>query len=55
MDGPPFCLAFVMVKESFVVPAIFFYLESAANNHLVSASDRLKFVNGHIDDFSSTN
>ncbi len=31
MDGPPFCLAFVMVKESFVVPAIFFYLESAAN------------------------
>ncbi len=29
MNGPPFCLAFVMVKESFVVPAIFFYLESA--------------------------
>ncbi len=26
MDGPPFCLAFVMVKESFVVPTIFFYL-----------------------------
>jgi hypothetical protein len=24
-------IAFVMVKESFVVPAIFFYLESAAN------------------------
>ena len=23
MDGPPFSLAFVMVKESFVVPAIF--------------------------------
>ena len=31
MDGPPFFLAFVMVKERFVVPAIFFYLESAAN------------------------
>ncbi len=31
MDGPPFCLAFVMVKESVVVPAILFYLESAAN------------------------
>jgi hypothetical protein len=29
MDGPPFIPAFVMVKESFVVPAIFFYLESA--------------------------
>ncbi len=26
MDEPPFSLAFVMVKESFVVPAIFFYL-----------------------------
>jgi hypothetical protein len=31
MDGPPCSLAFVMVKESFIVPAIFFYLESAAN------------------------
>ena len=31
MDGPPFSLAYVMVKESFLVPAIFFYLESAAN------------------------
>ena len=30
MDGLPFCLAFVMVKESVVVPAIFFYLDSAA-------------------------
>jgi hypothetical protein len=32
MNGPPFSLAFVMVKESFVFPAIFFYLESAATN-----------------------
>ncbi len=31
MDGLPFSLAFVMVKERFVVPAIFFYLESAVN------------------------
>ncbi len=31
MDKPPFSLAFVMVTESFVVLAIFFYLESAAN------------------------
>ena len=31
MDEPPFSLAFVMVKESFAVPASFFYLESAAN------------------------
>jgi hypothetical protein len=30
MDGPPFSLAFVMVKESFVVPAIFFYGYSVA-------------------------
>ena len=29
MDEQPFSLAFIMVKESFVVPAIFFYLESA--------------------------
>jgi hypothetical protein len=26
MDEPPFSLAFVMVKESFAVPAILFYL-----------------------------
>jgi hypothetical protein len=26
MDEPPFSLAFVMVKESFVVPAILFYI-----------------------------
>jgi hypothetical protein len=29
MDEPQFSLAFVMVKESFVIPAICFYLESA--------------------------
>jgi hypothetical protein len=33
MDEPPLSLAFVMVKESFVIPAIFFYLESAANKN----------------------
>jgi len=31
MGGLPFSLAFVMVKESFVVPALFFQLESTAN------------------------
>ncbi len=31
MDEPPFSLAFVMVKESFAVPAILFYLASDAN------------------------
>ena len=31
MDEPPFSLAFVVVTESFVVLAIFFYLEIAAN------------------------
>jgi hypothetical protein len=31
MDEPPLSLAFVMVKESLGIPAIFFYLESAAN------------------------
>ncbi len=30
-DKPPFSLAFVVVTESFVVLAVFFYLESAAN------------------------
>ncbi len=35
MDEPPFSLAFVMVKvkESFVIPTKFFYLESAANKN----------------------
>ena len=31
MDEPPFSLVFIMAKESFVVPTIFFYVESAAN------------------------
>ena len=30
MEEPPFSFAFVMVKESFVIPAILFYLESVA-------------------------
>ncbi len=33
MDEPPFSLAFVMVKESFAVPAILFYLASDANKN----------------------
>ncbi len=33
MDEPPFSLAFVMVKESFVVPAGLFYLASVANKN----------------------
>jgi hypothetical protein len=33
MDEPPFSLAFVMVKESFVVPARLFYLASKANKN----------------------
>ena len=33
MDKPPFSLAFVMVKESFAVPAIQFYLASDANKN----------------------
>ncbi len=33
MDEPPFSLAFVMVKESFVVPARIFYLASDANKN----------------------
>jgi hypothetical protein len=33
MEEPPFCLAFVMVKESFAVPAILFYLASDANKN----------------------
>jgi hypothetical protein len=33
MDEPPFSLAFVMVKESFIVPAILFYLASDANKN----------------------
>ncbi len=33
MDEPPFSLAFVMVKESFVVPARLFYLASNANKN----------------------
>jgi hypothetical protein len=30
MEELPFNFAFVMVKESFVIPAILFYLESTA-------------------------
>jgi hypothetical protein len=33
MDKPSFSLAFVMVKESFAVPAILFYLASNANKN----------------------
>ncbi len=33
MDEPPFSLPFVMVKESFVVPARLFYLASDANKN----------------------
>jgi hypothetical protein len=33
MDKPPFSFAFVMEKESFVVPAILFYLASGANKN----------------------
>ena len=42
MDGPPFCLAFVMVKDSFVVPAIFFYLERAPLTKDKGVGDHLK-------------
>jgi hypothetical protein len=43
MDEPPFSLAFVMVKESFVVPAILFYLASDANKN--KRPDHLKLFN----------
>jgi hypothetical protein len=33
MDEPPFSLAFIMVKESFAVPAILFYLASGTNKN----------------------
>jgi hypothetical protein len=33
MDKPPFSLAFVMVKESFAVPATLFYLANEANKN----------------------
>ncbi len=33
IDEPPFSLAFVMVKESFVVPTILFYLASDATKN----------------------
>jgi hypothetical protein len=33
MGKLPFSLAFFLVKESFIFPAIFFYLENAANNN----------------------
>jgi hypothetical protein len=33
MNEPPFSLDFVMVKESFVVPAILFYLASNATKN----------------------
>ncbi len=42
MDEPLFSLAFVMVKESVVVPAVFFYLESAINK---------KKQGGHLNSF----
>ncbi len=41
MDEPPFSLAFVMVKESFVVPTILFYLASDANKN--KRLDHLKY------------
>ena len=40
MDEPTFSLAFDMVKENFVVPTIFFYLESAEKQKIVG--DHLK-------------
>ncbi len=40
MDKPPFSLAFVMVTESFAVPAILFYLASEANKN--KRQDHLK-------------
>jgi hypothetical protein len=40
MDEPPFSLAFVMVKERFVGPAILFYLASDANKN--KRQDHLK-------------
>jgi hypothetical protein len=40
MDKPPFSLAFVMVKESFAVPARLFYLASDANKN--KRQDHLK-------------
>ena len=39
IDKPPFSLAFVMVKESVVVPAVFFYLESTANININKRGD----------------
>ena len=41
MDELPFSLAFVMVKESFVVPARLFYLASDANKN--KRLDHLKY------------
>jgi hypothetical protein len=45
MDGPPLCLAFVIVKE-FVVPAIFFYLESATNKRKGGDHLNLNYASG---------
>ncbi len=47
MDEPPFSLAFVMVKKSFVVPAILFYLASNANKN--KRPDHLKGQSTGID------
>jgi hypothetical protein len=40
MDKPPFSLAFVMVKERFLCPAILFYLANDANKR--QGGDNLK-------------
>jgi hypothetical protein len=48
MDEPPFSLAFVMVKESFVVPARLFYLASNANkNKRPDHLNSLSAMDGH--------
>jgi hypothetical protein len=41
MDNPLFSLAFVMVKESFAVPAILFYLASNATKN--KCQDHVKY------------
>jgi hypothetical protein len=38
MDEPPFSLAFVMVKESFAVPTILFYLAAMLTKTSVRAT-----------------
>jgi hypothetical protein len=44
MDKPPFSLAFVMVKESFAVPAILFYLAAMLIKTSVRTTLRSQFV-----------